>query len=391
MALDKRVIDLAREVSPEPFLRSMYGNDVKVSGGGRSISVHKVIRADKKSREWVSCDWQGGGIGDNIKLLKYVAGLDFGAAIMSLTGQSPFIERDVSLPPMSVSRRRRSEPSLRPPQPLHLPAFIDDFSQAKKYLIGRGILPETVDWARAQGRLRATELGVCFIGSDKYGDMRYIAHRYYEMQPVPDRPGEFRNKKDEVGSSKVHCFWLPAPFPDMPKTAWIVEGGVNALALSDILARNSSEFHSGGPQNPLILTTGGVAMRRWMENPETAALLRECTSVTMVGENEHADTPKEAAEKQEKTDLLRQKVLDELKQRLGIEAALVYPPKWAEDTADMQERWMKTVQQTQKKINDEKIAKTPVASFRPRSIGVSKYNFVLPNLSPRIRRQEPTP
>ncbi len=392
MALDKRVIDLAREVTPEPFLRSIYGNDVKVTGGGRSISVSKVLRADKNrsSGEWVACDWQGGGIGDNIKLLNYVSGLDFGSAIVSLTGQTPFIDREVEPPPMAVCRRRRQYQGSEPAPSLHVPKFIDDFSQAREYLIGRGITPETIDEARGQGRLRATENSVCFIGTDKYGTLRYVAHRYYEKQPVPDSPGEFRNKKDEVGSSKVHCFWLPPPFPDMPKTGWIVEGGVNALALSDILSRESSEFHSGGPQNPLILTTGGVAMRDWMANVETSTILRDCVSVTMVGENEHAATPEAAEKKQADTDRLRHVVLDALKERHGIAADLVFPPKWAEDTADMQERWSNTVQQEKKRIKDEKIINAKIVVLPPRSVGVSRYNFVAPALT-RNRSQEPTP
>ena len=292
--------------------------------------------------ERVACDWQGGGIGDKIKLLNDVSRLDFGAAIVSLTGQTPFIDREVEPPPMAISRRRRQCQSSEPSPSLHVPKFIDDFSQARSYLLGRGIEPGTIDAARSQGRIRATENSVCFIGTDKYGTMKYVAHRYYEKQPVPDSPGEFRNKKDEVGSSKVHCFWLPPLFPDRPKTGWIVEGGVNALALADILSRESSEFHSGGPQNPLILTTGGVAMRDWMSNVETSRLLRDCVAVTMVGENEHAATPEAADKKQNDTDRLRHIVLAALKERLGIVANLVFPPKWAEDTADMQERWSKT-------------------------------------------------
>lgn len=392
MALDKRVIDLARGTSPEPFLRSIYGNDVKVTGGGRSISVSKVLRADRSrsTGEWVACDWQGGGIGDNIKLLNYVSGLDFGAAIVSLTGQTPFIDREVELPPMSISRRRKQYHDAAPSPTLHVPKFIDDFSKAQEYLLGRGITLETIEYARRLNRLKATDKSVCFIGVNKYNSLKYIAHRYYEPQPVPDDPETFRNKKDEVGSSKVHCLWLPPPFPDRPATGWIVEGGVNALALADILARDKSPFHSGGPQNPLILTTGGVAMRDWMNNVQTSEMLKRCTSVTMVGENEYAETEEKAEKKQNDTNRLRGIVLEALKERLGIDAALVFPPPGAEDTADMQKNYMDALRQAKAKVKEEKIINARITLIPPRSIGVSKRNFVLPSLFVR-KTPEPSP
>ncbi len=346
MAYDKTIVDEARQASPAACLRDIYGNAVTVSAGGRSISVKGVCRSDKKGDAWVSCNWQGGGIGDNLKLMEHVRGLGFEDAVIALTGKTPILGANVRPPPpMPINKNPRHNVATVKMKQIKIPAFIADFSQSRNYLLGRGISPEVIDRAHADGRLLATKDGVCFVGRDEHSAYRYIAHRYYTPQPVPNsKTGETRNKKDEVGSDKRYCFWLPPPQPDRPFSVWVVEGGTNALALADILAKNTSHFHNGGPQNALILTTGGVAMREWMKNPTTNPMIKEAVQanqrLVLVGEWESASTPEKLEKKVQDIADIRKRFLGDFEELFARPLEFIMPPKGMGDVADMAEAAM---------------------------------------------------
>lgn len=64
----------------------------------------------------------------------------------------------------------------------------------------------------------------------------------------------------------------------------IVEGGVDALAVVD--RARAAGRSVGNPVIPSVIVTGGVGVRRWLENPAVKCLLKEARSVVLWGENE---------------------------------------------------------------------------------------------------------
>lgn len=348
--IDRSLIDTALSMSPEPFLRHSYGNDVHVSRSGHSISVEKVLRADKKSDgKWVSCTWIGDGIGDNIKLMNFISGLGFIQAVEELTGQCPFSDEPVRVPVMR--RRRSSDFGINNRKEMSLPKFITDNRDGQDYLMSRGISQETIDKCEANGILGYTDIGVCFLGRNEFGTIKYIAHRYYEEQPVPDKPGKTRNKKDEYGSSKAYCFSIEPTEKDKPYHAFIVEGAINAMALADI----NSGIENDAVKNAVILTTGSVASKEWLSRDSVKNYLRNAVSVIMIGENEDAGTRHTKEEKQTLTDSARHKVIELIKEVTGIDdVKLIYPPKGFGDIADYH---LAVTKKNEEKVMEQRIQK----------------------------------
>lgn len=326
--LDRSIVDTALCMSPEPFLRHYYGGDVKVTAGGRSISVRKVLRADKKTDgKWVSCTWVGEGIGDNIKLMNFLNGAGFVQAVEELTGQCPFSDNPVRVPTM---KRRTSYFDMADRMSLNIPQFITDSTEGHQYLESRGLSPEIIMRCEENKTLAYTADGVCFLGRNSFDTLKYIAHRYYKEQPVPDSPGETRNKKDEFGSSKIYCFSIPPKDEAAPFHVFIVEGAINAMAQADF----NSESDDPAIQNAAIFTTGGVASRMWLSRQSTQDALKKAVSVTMIGENEGPGETKTREEKQQETDRSRHAVLEYIEEKTGVTPRLIYPPEGCGDVAD---------------------------------------------------------
>lgn len=319
------VIRSANAMSPEPLLRSLFGNLVKSKNG--HISIKGILRADEKGGRWVACDWYGTGIGGTISIISHVYGVGFKDSVEMLTGVS--LNTTKRLPSSKPHRVRRSglSSSGRPDcDKLHgiiLPKLIPPTEDGRNYLIGRGISKETIAMCEANGSLGYTENAVVFVGRSEDDEIKYAASRYLKNQI--DEDGEVFNKKDAVGSSKVFCFCIP-PAPRIPYDTYLVEGGVNALSLYEILARQN--------RNAFILTTGSVSARKWMENPDYIALIDGGGRCFMVGENETASETRSANEKQRNTDKARYGVISDLKDRIRVPVSLTYPPTGYGDVND---------------------------------------------------------
>lgn len=310
-------LDAAKAISPADFLRRHF-SDVKVSRNGRNISVKGQCRCDLKSSGiWLSCDWQGGKIGDNLQLVKHVTGADFISSIETLLGS-------VSYTPETAPARFIPPPPDKTNKRPKVPVRSENQERGLAYLMEeRGISQRAIDFARRQGALRISDDGIAFLGRDwsNDGEIRYVAMRYYE-QRVINRDGDIGNKKDLPYSSKGYPMVVGGEDNDVV----LVEGGVNALALLDMMLRNG--------RCPLIMTTGGCGITQFVGTPHIQAILQDASDVFIYGENEKAATEEAREKKQANTDRLRGTVamaIGEL--RDGEPARILYPPKEFDDAA----------------------------------------------------------
>lgn len=146
-----------------------------------------------------------------------------------------------------------------------------DRTAGRRYLQNRGIDPETIENAERAGFLRYTGGAVLFCGYDQgglTGVTRCVTRRAIESSaPV--------QKRDLLGSDKR----FPPILPGNPKSVWIVEGGVDALALHS-LARRQGELA------PTVIMTGGANVRAFLDREPIQALLRRADRVTIARDNE---------------------------------------------------------------------------------------------------------
>ena len=312
--VDAADIGAARLASPEAFLRRHYG-DVAVSRGGRSIRVDHVLRADLKPGGWLSCDWQGGGIGDNVSLVRMtLPGLTFAEAVGELVGgrHGPPSHSPVPLP---------RTPAGRPCLPLRSHA-----EEGRSYLWGRGISAAAVGMADLAGALWYCRGGVIFLGRDLGAPgkaVRSATIRYFE--PRADDAGRPMTKRDLAHSDKS----FPMTIHGEGDLLVVVEGGVNALAALDM------SMAGGGPA-ATVVATGGVGLRHWATaTPHMEALVRSVGRVEIWGENETRHDGSPDPEKQAKTDFLRLRLASTVADLRGGEVpAFVYPPPGIKDAAD---------------------------------------------------------
>lgn len=322
--IDRGFIEEARRVSPLDFLyNACSGIPIKVSGKGTHISVSKILRADKTaSGVWVACNWFGEGIGDNISLVQsLIPGTHFLDAIEMLTGVRPAL----GMTAPRFKKRRRSSVSKESIMPkIKIPEWDTNNEKGRAWLRNRGISNQAISIAEKNGGLKYTPNGVAYIGYNDYGSIKYLALRYFVNQIDPEDGSEF-NKKDAYGSLKRYPFCILPEDNHSPYKAYIVEGGTNALAALD--------FALDKGQNVFIMTTGGVAIREWQENKTLMEKLKNAEKVFLIGENETEGTYHTAEEKQKMTNTIRDKIINELKEK-DIIAKRINVPEEYEDMAD---------------------------------------------------------
>lgn len=312
--LDTSALEAAVRISPEGFLRQLYGKAVTVTGGGRSIRVRDVLRGDRRGDgHWVHCDWHGGGIGNNINMVRQLTGRGFIQAIETLVGTATMPVAPIVIPQAPPALTRPRVPSL------------NGVAEGRAYLEGRGISPQSIVAAEQAGALRYCRGAVLFIGRDHEHprqEIRLATLRHLEPQPGPD--GELMTKRDLAGSNKN----FPVLLPGDPSVVAIVEGGVNALGVRDIGLRRGV--------CPTVIATGGVGVRHWAtENPVLRELLAKAERVLIFGENEVGQDGALDPVKQERTDLLRMRLAETVAEvRDGQLPSMVYPPPTIKDAAD---------------------------------------------------------
>ncbi len=298
----------ARELDPTAYLLSQ-GFEVK-KDGQRHLSVR--LRGDEFYRgtlrpegHYVWCDIDKNGVGDNISLVRDIEpDTSFVDAVYRLLGA-----------PSVIPQPQRAAPKRQPPR---LPTQ-DALSRAsgRAYLINdRKISIETIDHAEACGMVRYTDGAVLFVGYDRAGVAQNITRRaIHADDPKP--------KRDLNGTDK---FYPQILLGDSAKV-WIVEGGVDALALHDIARRS-------GQQPPTVIVSGGANVLSFLEYPEIQTILKQAGRVVIAGENEKDDAT------QKRTDEAHQKQADRVAEITGrtVKTWKPKPDQGQKDLADVNYR-----------------------------------------------------
>jgi hypothetical protein len=255
---------LAREISPEEYLESM-GYRVRAEGRHLSVRINhdEYFRCTRMPEgHWVSCDNYQNGVGDNIALVQYLEpSLGFVDAVHRLTG-GDFISGATFKPkPRSL------------PKPPSLPEQrFETRSAGRTYLRDkRGISEQTLDHAEASGFLSYGIDSVLFVGRDDHGKPMNITRRAINH----DGDG---SKKDMRGSNKFY----PQILAGRPHDVWIVEGGVDALALHDICIRQGRDL-------PSVIVSGGSNVLSFIDNPSVSLLLKGAVRLSVSCEREKDD------------------------------------------------------------------------------------------------------
>lgn len=289
----------ARQVDPSDWLERM-GFAIKREGRHVSVRLGKdeAYRLTRKDDgHWVACDRLGHGIGDNIALVRDVAGdISFAEAVYQLRGAADMPARPVAPPP----------PRLPPRVP---PTKQSDIDAGRRYLESRRISPVVIAFAERCGFLRYIGGAVLFCGIDPAGRVQNATRR--ATSPADPTP-----KRDLAGTDKRVAQILPGE----SRSVWLVEGGADALALHTMsLARKAPPPH--------VVVTGGSGVLGWSEDERVVQLLRDADQVVIAAERE------KSPEIQAITDAERRRQADQVLKISGKEAR-VWQPKHGKDLAD---------------------------------------------------------
>lgn len=271
--------------------------------GGRQISVRsggdEYYRVTQRPEgHWVACDHHGNGIGDNIDLVQHIDGLRFQEAVYRLRGGPGMVPVPRTAP---RSRKPLEMPEQRPV----------DVARGQEYLKERGIDLQTIKEAEQSGFLRYADRAVLFVGRDPLGKEMAITRR----AATKDDPVQ---KREIEGSDKQ----FPAILKGRSDIAYIVDGGVDALALHALAKRR-------GQPTPTVYVTGGVNNKSWMERESMQAQLRRHSEIRIAGENEKdGDT-------QERTDADRNETKERIEAITGNPVRIITPAKGHKDVADV--------------------------------------------------------
>ncbi|MDA8150994.1 MAG: relaxase/mobilization nuclease domain-containing protein [Nitrospiraceae bacterium] len=300
-------LDELRRMDPGNYLLSKNYNLRR--DGMRNLSVRdedgrEVYRLTRKDDgRWLWVDREGIRGGDNLDLVQEIEGVGFVEAREVLSGGP--------VPPPLPLPRPTPAPAPIPAPAIPIPEQ-EDVKSGVDYLVSRGISRETIKLAIDAKALWFDRGGVLFVGYDEDGKVQNISRRAVS-------PHDHRQKMDYAGSRKVFAPVIPGN----PESVWIVEGGVDALALVDLAKRK-------GVAPPTIIISGGAGVRSFLENPRIKKILSEAKKIAVVCDRE-TDT-----ETQKKTDADHKKQCDLIHQMTGIvPTPWMTPQGWGKDPADL--------------------------------------------------------
>lgn len=292
----------AREINPTAYLETA-GYTVKRDGNrhlSARINGEEVYRITQKpDGHWLWCDRYGNNGGDNIDLVREIEpDIGFTEAVYRLSNAT-------SAQPSQPQAQQTQH------QPPNLPATDEaDRARGREYLKRRGISTDTMNHAEKGGLLRYTNGGVLFVGYDETGTPQNITRRSI----TPNDPIQ---KRDLRGSDKS----FPPVLQGNRATIWIVEGGIDALALHDLAKREKRP-------PPTVIVSGGANVRSFLENPLIQAILRRAERVIIARENE------KSIEAQARTDIGHEKQTVRVREIAGS-VELWTPPEGIKDLAEM--------------------------------------------------------
>ena len=191
----------------------------------------------------------------------------------------------------------------------------------RQYLASRGISRQVLDHEESAGflvyaGLPGARLGfaVLFVGRDDKHRIRAVTRR-----------GVFDDgKRDLVHTDKRFCPILPGS----PEEVWVVEGGVDALAVHELAWRQGR-----GERPPTVIVTGGAHVRAPFDDEATPAyqILRRAERVFVAHEREGD------AETQRRTDDAHRRQAELIRRivRPGATVEAWWPPQGVKDVADL--------------------------------------------------------
>lgn len=311
-------IQQARQIDPSRFLEGV-GYTVK-RDGKKHFSV--LIGKDEAYRltckpdgTWLWVDNYGTHGGDNIELVKEITGLTgFADRVYELAGAPSAIYAPIKPPPA--------------PQPPRIPPESQQGRMlGRMYLEERGISSETTLHAEKTGFLRYLSDGLLFVG--------YQAGKAWNATKRAFDPDAEVKKRDFAGSDKSK----PQILSGNLESVWIVEGGIDALAVHDIAKRQ-------GKIPPTVIVSGGSGVKSFLENPEIMEKIKAARLVVVAGENE------KNADVQAKTDMQHEAQLELVKTLNPSAQAMMWKPesRYGSDIADYNLN-IKNQEQAQKEVS----------------------------------------
>lgn len=275
----------------------------------------ELYRLTKYDHGWVWCtQYAKKGVGgDNIALVQEVEGIEgYAEAVYKL-----------------IAARSNSAPVVAPAPrtPPTLPrAGYKSNSAGRAYLERRGIEPSVIEAAEEAGFLCFAPGSVLFVGYDAQGRVQAATRRATD-------PEEAVQRRDLRGTDKR----FPAILPGDLGRVWIVEGGIDALALHTMYRRR-------GEPVPTVIVSGGSGVRSFLERADIQQMLRGAARVTVAYENE------KDAETQERTDSQHDAQCRRVAEITG-QAPEVWKPRDAKDLADHNVRQRNSAEVVQQEEN----------------------------------------
>jgi hypothetical protein len=173
--------------------------------------------------------------------------------------------------------------------------------------------PGVLDAAERAGAVRYGMGCVAFCGYDPAGRLRNVCFRSTGALT----PRDWRTW-NLTGSDKG---W-PMVLPGDPGVVWIVEGGVDGLAVQSLYRR-------AGWAVPTVVVSGGIRVLRFLEG--AAAALRAARTVRLARERERDAAAQEIADRDHEA---QKRALTGVLEGSGAVVRIWEPPAGAKDVAD---------------------------------------------------------
>lgn len=213
--VDPQTVGKAREMDLLTYLQNHEPNElVRLSDGTYCTRTHDSLKISNGKWMWWS---RGFGGYSALDYLIKVKGLDFIQAVETIVGKCA-VTQNINL----------QQKEIKQPKPLLLPDKSTSNRVIFKYLCGRGIDRELVDFCISEGKI--FEIlpyhDVVFVGFDKENNPRYASYRATDSRRILG---------DCSGSDKHYSFRLA---DGVSNTVHIIESPIDLLSYATLLKIN---------------------------------------------------------------------------------------------------------------------------------------------------------